>query len=168
MHFRKGLFLFLLACSGCQQSALLVQQQLVTPAYLASTNVGSPDPRTPPKGEMILAEWWLPKKALAWDPMLRIEVLFRDFTKTCVDFPICSRAGYESYSVLNDQFKKTGGFLAYKVSVVTGDGQTCAEWKHQLWVKLISAEEMDETSAAVIEKSRQGSVIETPGCNSSN
>ncbi len=118
---------------------------------------------------MIVAEWWLPKKFLECQPCLRIDILFHNFTQTCVEFPICTRIGYETFSLLNKEFKETGGLLAYRAQIVTCDGEVFKEWKHQLWVKLISTdEEIDEMSSAVIEKSKQGSVIETPDCKSPN
>ena len=148
----------------------MLHQQKVSPAILASTNVGSPDPRTPPNGQMIVAEWWIPKRILEYDPMLKIHILFHDFSETCVEYPICRRFGYKTYSILNDDFKKTGGFLAYHAEILTCDGEVYADWKHQLWVKLIKVEEDDIElmSSAEVEKSMQGSVIETPLWSSFN
>src|SRR5690606_12094448 len=100
--------------------------------YLASTNVGSPDPRTPPSGQMIVAEWWVPKKLLAYQPSLKIDILFEDFTETSVEFPIRSRVGYQTYSLLNKEFKKTGGLRAYRAAILSSDGEIYREWKHQL------------------------------------
>lgn len=148
----------------------MVHQQKVSPTYLASTNVGSPDPRTPPSGQMIVAEWWLPSKILKSEPMLRLDILFRDYSQTCVEFPISTSFGYETYSILNADFKKTGGFLSYRVEIVTGDGEVFKAWSHQLWVKLITIDEEsdDLISSIVVERSRQESVTDTPGCSSLN
>ncbi len=55
-----------------------------------------------------------------------------------------SRFGVETYSVLNKDFKKTGGFLAYRAEILTEDGEVYADWKHQLWVKLIDIDDMSE------------------------
>jgi hypothetical protein len=118
----------------------VVQQQKIGPTYLASTNVGSPDPRIPPNGQMILAEWWIPSRIVKQHPTLRIDVLFCDYTQDCVEFPINRTVGYETYSVLNKEFKETGGLLAYKAEIIDSDGEVLADWKHQLWVELITAE----------------------------
>lgn len=116
----------------------MLTQQKMTPAYLASANIGAPDPRPAPNGQMIIAEWWIPKKVLECCPCLKIDILFHDFTQTTVEFPITSRIGYETYCLVNKEFKKTGGLLAYRAQIVTADGEVFKEWKHQLWVKLIS------------------------------
>lgn len=150
MHFLKGLFLILLLCSGCGRPALVLQQQKIGPTYLASTNVGSPDPRTPPNGQMIVAEWILPRRIVNESPVLRIDVLFHNFTQDTVEFPINSTVGYETYSILNKEFKETGGFLAYKAEILNSNGEILADWKHQLWVKLITTDD-EEISSAVVE-----------------
>lgn len=158
---------FLLILVGCERSALVLHQQKITSTYLASTNVGSPDSRTPPSGEMIVAEWWIPSSVRDLDPTLRIHILFQDFSETVVEYPIRSRAGYESYLLINQAFKKKGGLLAYRAEIITSDGRIFAEWKHQLWVKLIDIEgQSEEINSSVIEKSIQPSVIETPASNS--
>lgn len=165
----RVLILAFFALSGCSRAALVLHQQKVTPAYLASTNVGTPDPRTPPCGQMIVAEYWLPRSIRDLEPILRIHVLFQDFTQTCVEFPIHRKIGYETYSVLNDEFNCTGGLLAYKAEIITPDGEVYADWEHQLWVRLIDLEcASDEMSSAVEEKSRQASVTETPLWSSSS
>lgn len=167
MYFRVCFLVLFFALAGCEQAALVLHQQKVSPIYLASTNVGSPDPRIPPNGQMIVAEWWIPAKIRDLNPILRLHILFQDFTQTCVEFPIRNRVGYETYSLINDDFKKTGGFLAYRGEIVTADGQVYADWEHQLWVRLIEIEEdTEEMSSAVVEKSRHASVIETPLCSS--
>lgn len=163
MILRPLLFLFLIVLFGCNQAALVVQQQKVSSSYLASGNVGTPDPRTPPNGQMILAEWWVPGSLLAYNPSLKIDVIFNDFSTTQAEFPIHQRIGFETLAVLNEQFKKTGGFLAYRVEIVTDTGEVYADWTHQLWVKLIDLDdETEEMSSAMVEKSRQPSVTEIP------
>ncbi|NGX37211.1 MAG: hypothetical protein K1000chlam2_00364 [Chlamydiae bacterium] len=168
MILRYVLILFFLGLVGCDRSALVVHQQKISPSYLASTNVGSPDPRTPPSGQMIVAEWWLNKQAMRFDPILRLSILFHDFSEDVVEYPICSKIGYETYFLVNEKFKETGGLLSYRAEIITCDGEVYADWKHQLWVKLIDINDDTEVrSSAVVEKSKQGSVIETPCCNSS-
>jgi len=163
MNLQPLLFLFFIFLFGCNQATLVVQQQKVSSTYLASGNVRTPDPRTPPNGQMILAEWWVPGSLLAYNPILKIDVVFQDFSKTQAEFPINHRVGYETLAVLNEQFKKTGGFLAYKVEILTDTKEVYAQWTHQLWVKLIDLEdETEEMSSAMVEKSRQPSVTEIP------
>jgi hypothetical protein len=169
MNFRILVVLLFFSLCGCDRGLLVLHQQKITPAYLASTNVATPDSRTPPNGQMIVAEYWIPAKIRDQNPILRIHILFQNFTQTCVEYPIYSRAGYKTYCILNKDFKKTGGLLAYKAEILTSDGQVYTEWEHQLWVRLIDLDnESDEMSSAVLEKSRQGSVTEIPICKSPN
>lgn len=149
MHLFRLLFLFLLVLSGCQQRILYVYDQKVDAKYLASTNVGSPDPRTPPKGQIVVAEWWLPKQALAKEPCLRVHTLFKDYSEDCMEYPITSVVGSKTYWVVNEDFENTCGVLAYRAEIITCDGECLAEWQHQLWVNIIDIEETDLTSSAV-------------------
>lgn len=161
MAFFKVLIFSLLLLCGCQQRVLNVIQMKLEPTYLASTHVGSPDPRVPPRGQMIVAEWWLPKGVLQFSPVLRLHILYNDLSTETVEYSIDRRIGYETYSLVDCAFKETAGFLSYMAEIVTEEGQVEAEWKHQLWVRLI---DVDEMSSAVEAKSKQGSVIETPTC----
>ncbi|MBS0629487.1 MAG: hypothetical protein JSS30_04595 [Verrucomicrobia bacterium] len=145
-----GLLSLLILCASCGRPALVLQQQQIGPTYLASTNVGTPDPRTPPKGQMIIAEYWVPRRIVNEHPILRISVLFHNYCQDCVEFPIRSTVGYETYSVLNREFKETCGLLAYKAEIVTCDGEVLTDWKHQLWTELITID-TDEMSSAAVE-----------------
>lgn len=131
--------IFFLGLTGCHHSGLLVHQQNVNSNYLASTHIKSPDPRQhcPPLGKMVIIEWWVPKKILACDPKIVLDLVFWNFTKKIVEFPMKGRIGYCTYELLNEEFAKTKGILTYKVDIVTCDGQVFCEWKHQLWVNLI-------------------------------
>lgn len=160
MFFRISLIFLLSLFASCQRGALYVYQQKITPSYLASTNVATPDPRTPPNGQMIVMEYIVPRDIRMMEPKLKLSVLFKDFSETVVEYPLRSRFGVETYSVLNENFKETGGFLAYRAEILTADGEVYADWKHQLWVKLI---DIDDTNSAAAVKSRQLSVIDTPG-----
>ncbi len=148
MNLSRSLIILFVFLVGCQQKVLYLYQQKVDPKYLASTNVGSPDPLTPPKGQMVVAEWWLPSGVIDTSPVLRIHVLFRNYSEDCVEYPIHSRVGSKTYWIVNKDFTETGGPLAYRAEIVSGDGELIAEWQHQLWVRLI---DIEETSSAVDE-----------------
>lgn len=163
MQLMKNLkYLLFFIFTGCGQGALLLYQQKIDPSYLASTHVGSPDPRIRSQGQMIVAEWWVPRSLLDRDLFLRIDILFRDFTKAVVEYPIKKSIGYETYCLLDKKFEQTKGFLSYKAEIITEDGKVYAQWQHQLWVKLITIEDTEVSSSAVVEKSKQESVIEIP------
>jgi hypothetical protein len=144
--------LFLIFLTGCQQKILYVYQQKVDPKYLASTNVGSPDPRESPKGQMIVAEWWLPKSVFATNPSIRFHILFHNYSEEIEQFPIDTRMGSKTYWVINKKFDQTKGLLAYRVEIITAEGEVLTDWEHQLWVRLINAgADTDLMSSAVSE-----------------
>ena len=150
-----------------------MHKQTIDAKYLASTNVGSPDPRRcdPPKGEMVVAEWKIPKELLADDPKLVIHFIFNNFTQRSISFPITSSLGFKDYKITRDDFKKTKGILAYKGEILTKDREVFREWTHQLWVNLIEIEDDKEAAARisslVAEKFKQPSVMDTPNSNES-
>ncbi len=161
----KFFCLFLLVLAGCQKYGLVLHQQRVDASYLASTNIGSPDPRQkcPPSGQLLIVEWWVPSWVVRADSYVRLHLVFRNHTEEFVEFPINRRLGYETYELYSDDLAEKGGFMTFKAEIITGDGEVFREWKHQMWVNLI---QMDEEMSAdsTVEKSIHGSVIETPLC----
>lgn len=169
----RVLFICLLFLASCQKYAVVVHQQKMDISYLASTAVGSPDPRAalPINGKMMVAEWWVPRHVLDLNPVLRLSFVFRDFSEICVEFPVTKKVGYETYCIWDKDVECTGGVLTYKAEIITCDGEVFRSWKHQLWFKLITIDEescTDLTRSDIVEKSRQGSVIDTPLCKSLN
>ena len=142
-YMNKFCLLFLLFFAVCQKYGVVMHQQRMNASYLASTHVGSPDParRDPPNGEMLIAEWWVPRSVMQRDPKIVIEIIFRNFTKGCVEFPLTSRVGYQTYCVLRKKFKETGGILTYKAEIIPCDDEIYRQWEHQLWVNLITVGE---------------------------
>jgi len=130
-------------CGGCQQYGVIAYQEKLDSSYWASTEVGSPDPRAqePLKGKLLVAEWWVPKSLLQYDPVIRISMLFNNFTKRCVEYPISSRVGYRQFAITGDYFEETGGILTYKVEILTCDGEVYKSWHHQLYVELITIDD---------------------------
>jgi len=137
--------LSLLLFAGCRSHGVFVHQQKLGPSFWASTYVGAPDPRAthPLKGEMLVAEWWVPKKLIAQEPTLRLELVFHNFTSRTVTYPICQGVGTRSYLVANEDYEETGGILTYKAEIVTEDGEVFRSWKHQLYVELITIDDED-------------------------
>jgi hypothetical protein len=140
-----SLFLILLmgALSGCGKYYISVCQQWVDVQYLASTNAGTPDPRKlkPPEGQMLVVDWRVPGAILKKHPQVVIDLIFWDYSTKQVRFPIKYGMGYVSYSLLDEEYLKTGGILTYKVEIIAEDGKIYKEWKHQLWVNLITIDD---------------------------
>ena len=138
------LFFFLLTVfSGCGRYYVEVYQKKVDAADLASTEVKSPDPRQkhPPYGQMLTVEWQLPQKLLVENPLVMLDVIFWDNVERHYVWPIQERRGFVTLPIVNKQFEKTGGVLAYRAKILTEEGVVFREWRHQLWVNLITTDE---------------------------
>jgi hypothetical protein len=108
--------------------------------YLASSYAKTPDPRQdhPPIGQMLILDWRIPKDVFAKKPELVLELIFWDYTTKRIQIPIERRLDYTTYKLLDEEYEKTGGILTYQAAIITEDGGVYKEWKHQLWVKLIT------------------------------
>jgi len=106
---------------------------------LASTFVGSPDPRqeNPPKGQELILEWRLPEQALLEELVLVLSVIYKNHTEEKICYPINRRRGVITYSVLGKDYKETEGFLTYKAEILNKDDSVIRQWKQQLWTDLI-------------------------------
>jgi hypothetical protein len=140
---RYQILLAALLLAGCRKYDISVVQQSVNSSYLASSHVGTPDPRQahPPEGEKLSVEWRIPTRILDLHPQLLLHLIFWDYTEKTVAYPLNRSFGWVTYSLLGEEFKKTQGILTYKIDIVTEGGDIYREWKHQLWVNLIKVEE---------------------------
>jgi hypothetical protein len=143
----KAIFLcLLLLTAGCDKYGLSVQQQYVDVRYLASTHVGTPDPRQshPPVGQQLVVEWHVPNALLKEEPRAVLHVIYWDLSERSFTFPIAYRTGYSTYALLDADYERTGGILTYRAEILTGAGEVYKEWVHQLWVRLITLEEAEQ------------------------
>ncbi len=166
---KRAWILGLLLFFGCDKYYVSVKQLSVGPTYLASTHVGTPDPRqaNPPEGQKLFIDWAIPEDVLEKSPRLVMYLLYKDHSQKELIYPIEHQRGYKVYSLLNNEFRETKGLLTYRAEIVTEGGEIYKDWKHQLWVNLITLEDINssasDTSSSVSDQSTQGSVIETPG-----
>ena len=132
------IFLFLF-CFSCEKYYLSVKREAVDRMKLASTFVGSPDPRqkNPPKGQELILEWRLPEQALQEELVLVLSVIYKNHTEEKIRYPINRRRGVITYSVLGNDYKETEGFLTYKAEILNKDQSVIKQWKQQLWTDLI-------------------------------
>ena len=148
--------LTLLLFSGCRQYYLSVCQEWVDVRYLASTNVSTPDPRQnhPPIGQMLILDWRVPSDIFQKKPEVVLDLVLWDYTTREIRIPIKRRMDFATYRLFNEDYEKTGGILTYKAKIVTEDGEVFREWKHQLWVNLITVKDdtpLKEESGAPLE-----------------
>jgi hypothetical protein len=128
--------------SGCSQYYLSVGQQWIDARYLASSHAHTPDPRQghPPVGQMLVIDWRVPEEILKQKPEVVLELILWDYTTKTVRYPITKKMDYTTFKLLNEEYEKCGGILTYKASILTPEGKPYREWKHQLWVNLITVE----------------------------
>ncbi|MBS0615427.1 MAG: hypothetical protein JSR58_02615 [Verrucomicrobia bacterium] len=140
----RYVLLFLLLV-GCEKHYISVRQMQIGPDYLASAHIGSPDPRRadPPIGEKLVIDWSVPPDILTQNPKIVLHLIFRNHTEKFEFIPIHHKMGFEVYSLLRKEFHEKQGLLTYRAEIVTQDGHIYRDWKHQLWVNLIT---LDHTS----------------------
>lgn len=143
MSLRQCLILSLLLLCGCEKYYVSVKREYVDQSKLASTFVGSPDPRqkNPPKGQELIIEWRLPQDALDQKLTLVLSVIYKNHSEETLCYPVDRRRGVITYALLDEAYRKTEGFLTYKAEIKTLDGMIVKEWKQQLWVDLIVIDE---------------------------
>ena len=145
-----ALSLFLL--SGCRQYYLSLCQEWVDVRYLASSHVGTPDPRQahPPIGQKLIINWRVPDEIFKKKPEVILHLILWDYTTRTIQIPITRKMDYSTYKLFNEEYEKSGGILTYKAEIVTEDGQIFREWKHQLFVNLIT---VNQETPVIIEES---------------
>jgi hypothetical protein len=172
MIYKIALLFFLSICAtSCSKYYVSVSRKKVDARDLASTHVGTPDPRQahPPCGQMLIIDWRLPQHIVKAHPYIALDLIYWNNTEKSVFFPIRTPIGYATYSLLDERFDETGGILTYRAQVVGDDGRVYKEWRHQLWVNLIQIndpvedkqESAQDTNASVEDQSMQPSVTET-------
>jgi hypothetical protein len=150
-----SLILFLTLFASCHKDHLYVQQEWIDRNFLASSRVGTPDPRQedPPEGQRLLISWKFSPKLIDQGLTLVTTVRFWDNAEECICRPMKSSWGYEAL------FFPKQKILTYQIQVVNGCDEIVETWKHQFWTESI---DLDRKSVSVSSQSRQGSVIETP------
>lgn len=140
---RFFLFFLLLSLCSCRPYYISVMQKWVDERYLASTHVGTPDPRqeVPSIGQMLVVQWCVPSEILALNPIAILDLIFWDHTEQRICFPITRKLNYGYYRLFDQEYEEKGGILTYKATILTEDGCVYKECKHQLWVNLIKIED---------------------------
>lgn len=133
-----------------------MQQEWVDRNFLASTHVGTPDPRqcNPPEGQRLLLAWDFPKSLYSCGLSLALTVRFWDEEQIVQTLPLLRRRGTRA---LFFQGKK---ILTYRVDVITANGEILESWLHQFWTELIDVGK--RRSSSVSSQPMHESVIERP------
>lgn len=139
---RKGVLLLLLLLSlssCCTHEGLTVYSEYVTREELASYHVGTPDPRLscPNVGQKIYINWKVCEVDACKKLTLKLYLRFRDRTESTQTVELENSSGRYVFALLNEQFFERQGILSYKIDLLADD-VVIDEWRHQLWVNLIT------------------------------
>lgn len=148
-----GAALFL---AGCYRGHLYVQQEWVDRNFLASTHVGTPDPRQcePMEGQRLLIAWDFPRSLYSCGLTLLATVRFWDEKEEVRTIPLVRRRGAEAFFFPGEKI------LTYRVDVVASNGEVIESWLHQFWIELIDVGK--SKSSSVSSQPMHESVIERP------
>jgi len=143
--------IILLLLSSCYKNHLYVQHDKLDSTYLASTHVGTPDPRQkhPPSGQRICIAWDFPLSQYRENLSLALTVRFWDNKQDVFVHKIPRKRGYISYKFQDDTLDKTNKILTYKVDIINEDGQIVDQWKHQFWKELIEINKEESTEVTI-------------------
>lgn len=146
---------FLTVFAGCYKNHLYVQQEWVDRNFLASTHIGTPDPRQecPPEGQRLLVAWRFPGYLFDEQLELVLTVRFWDNTEEVFYQPVEKTRSYAAFYFYHQRI------LTYRIQVVNREGEIVETWEHHFWTELI---DIDRRRVSVSSQPRQGSVIETP------
>ena len=138
----KKVSIFFLGCAllaGCSKSYISVELLKTYKSTYASSFARSPDPRllNPPKGEKLYVGWSLPIDFKPQLYRLKVDLIYKNLSTETLLYPIKRRAGSQVIEMLGKEFEDKKGFLAYKVEVVSIDGEVVSEYTHRMWTKLI-------------------------------
>jgi len=129
----------LFSFSSCTFHRLDIQTQYLTPDYLASFHIGSPDPHLydPLLGQRLLIQWSLSSEEVRDNDLsLFLKVRFRNHQEQEVVVPIRSKRGTYLFRVNSALYCQTRGILTY-YGEIRSPSSVFAEWVHPLWTPLI-------------------------------
>ncbi len=133
------LFLLVSLLTGCETYYLDLGSIDVDRKYLASSHIGSPDPRQehPPDGKRISISWKIPRDLWRQDPKIILTILFVNFEKRELELSVPTRTGHHSYFLSAVDLKEHGGLLSYRADLLLPSGEIYRSWQQQLWVEPI-------------------------------
>jgi hypothetical protein len=110
---------------------LYVQQEKVDRNFLASSHIGTPDPRqaNPPEGQRLLIGWDFPKSLYQQQLILVASIRFMSEKEKVCRIPIVRKRGSTALFFPKEQI------LTYRVQVVAADGSILETWKHHFWTE---------------------------------
>ena len=151
--------------ASCYKNHLYVQQEWIDENFLASTHVGTPDPRkaNPPQGQRLLVGWDFPRSLYEEGLTLLVTVRFWNNVQDVLFQPVDRRRSYAAFYFSNKDSTEDRRILTYRIQVLNARGAIIETWKHHFWTELIEiASSANRISSSVSSHPKQGSVIDTP------
>ncbi len=147
---------FLTVFTSCYKDHLYVQQEWVDRDFLASSKVGTPDPRQecPPVGQRLLVSWRFPSNLFYQELRLIATVRFWDNSEEVICYPVEKMWGSTAFN-----FFEKRKILTYRIQVLDRNDEVMEVWEHHFWTELI---DMDRRRVSVSSQPKQGSVMEMP------
>ncbi len=121
---------------------MYVQQESVDSQFLASSKIGTPDPRQehPPIGQRLIVAWDFPKSLFSRHLTLVTTVRFWDNTEEVLRTSMERKRDVTAF-FFNSEGIASRRILTYRVDVVDQEGQIVKTWEHHFWTKLINVGE---------------------------
>ncbi len=140
MLFRISLFFICLNLASCTQHYFYVQQEKIDRNFLASSHIGTPDPRqeNPTTGQRLLIRWNFPSEIFAKNLSLVTTVRFWDDQEVVLTEPIQRRTAFTTLFFASSPLEKEKRILTYRVQAISSQGEVVGWWEHPLWTPLIS------------------------------
>lgn len=157
-------YLVCVLCTSCYRNYFYVQEEIVDRMSLASSHVGTPDPKQdcPPEGERLLISWNFPPSLFEKKPTLVVKVWFWDDSEETI-----IRLMHAKKDTLVLFFPRKS-ILTYSVQARSEDGLRIGEWEHPFWTeRVIPAKDercasIESRHSSVSSQPKQGSVTDTP------
>ncbi len=114
-----------------------MQQESLDIHFLASSKIGTPDPRqeNPPRGQRLLIRWNFPTYLLDRELTLYVTVRFWNNSEEVQEVAVHTK---RSNTALAFPLKTgRGHILTYQVVAKDGEGNVVSTWNHPLWTELI-------------------------------
>ena len=129
--------------SSCYKDHLYVQQEWIDQQSLASSHIGSPDPRRkePYIGQKLLIGWEFSLSLYEEDLTLFVTVRLYDNSQHTYCHHVDQKRGWTSYFFPNPLEEKEKRILTYRVEVQNREGKVVESWLHQLWTEKVDVEE---------------------------
>lgn len=142
----KALLIALVLLCACQKQRIVVETRFLDLDSLASSVVGTPDPRkrSPRVGQELYISWRLPDEFFSEEDLqLLLTLRFGNREEISLPIAVSHFTGTYIYSLTGEEYWSSRGLLTYKVELFSGTS-LLERWKHQIWSELIYFEESED------------------------